>query len=101
MGTGMHARVNDLVLVQGMRDTRSTLEDWNDDPGPVLGAWFAGSLAITFGLLLAVLTIATVSTPDPTRILLPGLNAPATLGAAGHVLLRNSLVLALHAFACV
>ena len=32
---------------------------------------------------------------------LPGLNAPATMDAVWHVLFRNSLVLALHAFACV
>ena len=31
----------------------------------------------------------------------PGLNEPATVGAVGHVLFRNSLVLALHAMACV
>jgi hypothetical protein len=97
----MRARVNDLVLVQGMRDTRATLADWNRDPGPVLRSWLLGSLGVSVVLLLAVWAIASISTPDPTPILLPGLNQKATLGAAGHVLLRNSLVLALHAFACV
>jgi hypothetical protein len=97
----MRTRVNDLVLVQGIRDTRSTLEGWNRDPGPVLRSWLAGSLAISVLLLLAVWAIASIIRPDPTPILLPGLNEKATLGAAAHVLLRNSLVLALHGFACV
>lgn len=97
----MRARVNDLVLVQGIRDTRSTLEIWNRRPGPVVGSWALGSLGISVLLLVAVWVIALISTPDSTPILLPGLNEPASLGAAAHVLLRNSLVLALHAFACV
>lgn len=97
----MRARVNDLVLVQGIRDTRTTLAGWNRDPGPVLRAWLLGSLAISVLLLLAVWMIAAISHPDPTPILLPGLNEKATLGSAAHVLLRNSLVLALHAFACI
>jgi hypothetical protein len=97
----MRARVNDLVLVQGIRDTRTTLQVWNRDPGPVLRSWLFGSLAVSVVLLFAVWVIASISQPDPTPILLPGLNEKATLGAAAHVLLRNSLVLALHAFACV
>jgi len=97
----MRTRVNDLVLVQGIRDTRSTLELWNREPGPVLRSWLIGSFAVTVVLLFAVWVIASVSHPDPTPILLPGLNEKATVGAAAHVLLRNSLVLALHAFACV
>src|SRR3954454_23800534 len=101
MHPDMRARVNDLVLVQGVKDTRSTLELWNRDPGPVLRSWLLGSLAVTGLLLFAVWVIASVSHLAPTPILLPGLNEKATLGAAAHVLLRNSLVLALHAFACV
>jgi hypothetical protein len=100
MGQRMRARVNDLVLVQGIRDTRTTLAGWNRDPGPVLRAWLFGSLAISVLLLLAVWMIAAISHPDPTPILLPGLNQKATIGSVAHVLLRNSLVLALHAFAC-
>jgi hypothetical protein len=90
-----------FVLVQGLRDTRGTLARWNAAPWPVLGAWFTGALVISAGLLLAVLAVASVATPDPTPILLPGLNTEATLSAVGDVLGRNSLVLALHAFACV
>ncbi len=101
MDPGMRTRVNDLVLVQGMQDTRSTLEDWNERPGPVLRSWILGSVAVSVLLLFAVWVIASLSTPDSTPILLPGLDEPASVGAAAHVLLRNSLVLALHAFACV
>jgi hypothetical protein len=93
--------VDDLALVQGMRTTRETLVRWNGAPWPVLRLWFGQSAAIAAGLLLAVVVIAGVATPDPTPILLPGLTEPATVGAVGHVLFRNSIVLALHAFACV
>ena len=39
--------------------------------------------------------------PDPTPLALPGLTDPSSLGDVGSVLFRNSLVLALHATACV
>ena len=91
----------ELVLVQGMRDTRGTLARWNARPFAIVGPWLAGALAIAAGLLLAVLVIASVSRPDPTPILLPGLGTRASFEAVLHVLYRNSLVLALHAMACV
>ena len=90
-----------LVLVQGMRDTRRTLLRWNAAPWPVLKPWFIGAAAVAAGLLCAVVIIGSLATPDPTPILLPGLTAPTSLQAVGHVLFRNSLVLALHGFACV
>lgn len=93
--------VDDLALVQGMRTTRVTLARWQDAPWPILRLWLGQSAAIAAGLLLAVFVIARIATPDPTPIILPGLNAEPTTGAAMHVLYRNSLVLALHAFACV
>jgi hypothetical protein len=93
--------VNDLVLVQGMQDTKRALRRWNADPLDVLRPWFLLSVSIAVALLLAVYAIATLTTPDPTRYLIPGFNADATLIDYLHVLLRNSLVLALHAMACV
>jgi hypothetical protein len=93
--------VNDLVLVQGMADTRATLRRWNEDPGPVLLSWVAGALAVTAGLLLAVCFISLRATPDLTRVDLPGYTSAPTVGDVGTVLLRNSSVLALHAMACV
>jgi hypothetical protein len=93
--------VNDLVLVQGMRDTRLTLERWNRKPGRVLRPWFALSAAVSAALLFAVYAIAKISTPDPTLYLIAGYNVDATIADYGRVLFRNSLVLALHALACV
>jgi hypothetical protein len=92
---------NQLVLVQGVRDTRATLLRWNVTPWAILRPWVFGAGAIAAGLLLAVAAIGSIATPDATPILLPGLTAPAGLGDVGHVLYRNSLVLALHAMACV
>ena len=90
-----------LALVQGMHDTRVTLRRWNEAPGPVVVGWTLGALAISVGLLGAVWVVSTQSVPDPTPPWLPGLNAPADIEAVGRVLLRNSLVLVLHAMACV
>lgn len=94
-------RTSDLVLVQGMARTRVTLDEWNDRPWPVLGAWLAGSLAIAALLLAAVWVIAVSSTADATPFTLPGLHTDPTTGQVGEVLFRNGLVLALHAMACV
>ena len=93
--------VNDLVLVQGMADTKLALARWNRSPGTVLLPWLGLSCAITACLLVAVLVIAKVSTPDPTIWAIPGLNVDATFADYLHVLYRNGLVLALHAMACV
>ena len=99
MAPGMDAR--DLVLVQGLRDTRGTLARWTAAPVPIVGSWVAGAAAVTFMLLLAVGIIASLVTPDPTPVYLPGLTGPAELEDVRAILVRNSLVLALHAFACV
>jgi hypothetical protein len=90
-----------LVLVQGMGDTRATLERWNANPWPVLRGWLIWSLLTAIGLLMAVYVVARLSTPDPTRLAFPGVNVAVTLGDFGNTLLRNGLVLALHAMACV
>jgi hypothetical protein len=91
----------ELVVVQGLRDTRGTLERWNARPFATLGPWFASAAGICAALLVAVVVVAHFSTPDPSGILLPGLNEPASLDGVGRILFRNSLVLALHAMACV
>ena len=92
---------NRLVLIQGLRDTRQSFSRWNANPGSVLRPWLLGALAISTGLLLSVWGIAASSTADPTITLLPGLNLPADAEAITRILLRNSLVLLLHAMACV
>jgi hypothetical protein len=94
-------KVSRLALVQGIDDTRDALARWNAAPLTALLPWTLGATAVSAGLLYAVWVIAHVAPADPTGYRLPGLGAPASLGAVGHVLFRNSLVLALHAMACV
>ena len=97
----MGMNVDELVLVQGMDDTKRALRRWNAEPVHVLAPWLGLAVLIALGLLLAVFVIATLSVPDPTRYLIPGYNAEAGFGDYLAVLYRNSLVLALHAMACV
>ena len=94
-------RVSDLALVSGMRDTRATLAQWRRRPLRVLGEWTLLSAAVACLLLYAVYVIAKLTPPDPTPFLLPGYTRAPRVGDVGLVLLRNSLVLALHALACV
>jgi hypothetical protein len=93
--------VNELVLVQGMADTKATLAEWNRRPWPVIRTWLFWSVMTSLGLLAATWLVAKLSTPDPTPVTLPGLGRDPTMGDALHVLFRNSLVLALHSMACV
>ena len=93
--------VNDLVLVQGMHDTKLALRRWNENPIAVLRPWAVLSTLIAVGLLMAVYVIAKLTPADATIYEIPGVTRDATLTDYGHVLFRNSLVLALHALACV
>ena len=92
---------NQYVFTEGVRATRSTFERWISDPWPVLRGWLALSLAIALTLLGAVWVVSGLLTPDLTPIHLPGLTEPAEPGDLAPILFRNSLVLALHATACV
>lgn len=91
----------DFALVQGIQDTRETLATWRGSRWRVLRLWLAWSLAVSVALLYAVYLIAVLSDPDTIKLDIPGYYSPATLGDALFVLYRNSLVLALHAMACV
>jgi hypothetical protein len=91
----------DFVVVQGLRDTRATLAMWHAGHWRVLIPWFAGALAVAVLLLAAVWVVAKLVTPDPSPISLAGVTHDASLRDAGPILYRNSLVLALHAMACV
>jgi len=99
MVSGMES--SDFVLVAGLRDTRATLTVWQRQPWPTLRGWLLGSLLVTVGLLGVVWIVAHLSTPDASGFVVPGLQRAPTLGAVGMILFRNSLVLALHAMACV
>lgn len=92
---------NQHVFSHGMRDTRATLDTWSGGRWKVLRGWAALSLAIALTLLGAVWVVAGLLTPDLTPIHLPGLTEPSEPGDLLPILWRNSLVLALHATACV
>ncbi|MBJ7472035.1 MAG: hypothetical protein JHD16_12070 [Solirubrobacteraceae bacterium] len=94
-------KASNLALVQGMAHTRDTLALWRAAPRPVLGAWFATSLLISVGLLLAVIAVAHYTTPDPSTGVLPGIFNQVGLPDVIHTISRNLLVLALHSLACV
>jgi hypothetical protein len=94
-------QTSDLALVRGWTDTRDTLARWNERPGPVIGRWVAGSLAVSVLLLGAIWFVAKLSVPDPTPISFLSRDGDPTLGQVWHVVGRNLLVLALHAMACV
>ena len=94
-------QTSDFVLVRGLADTRATLARWNARPWPVIRGWFAGALAISLGLLLAVWIVAGLSVPDPSVTTFIGRSGDPQLPQVAHVVGRNLLVLALHAMACV
>lgn len=93
--------MNDLVLVQGMDATKRTLRRYNERPVPTLAPWFALSLVIAVLLLLSVWVVAKLTPADITPIPVNGVSYRPDLEDYVHILFRNSLVLALHALACV
>ena len=92
---------NEHVFSHGMRDTRTALDSWSGGHWKVLRGWGALSLAIALALLGAVWIVAGLLTPDLTPIHLPGLTEPSEPDDLLPILWRNSLVLALHATACI
>ncbi len=89
------------AFAHGVRHTRTTLRAWQRAPGTVVGRWVAGAVIAAFGLLAAVLLIAYVDGGYQQVITLQPPFAVGNLGDVLHVLRSNSLVLALHAMACV
>ena len=96
---GMDA--NQFAFAHGARSTRTALERWQRDPLPVLRSWLLGAAAIGLLLLASVIVIASMVNPDIGFHYVPGLPDGARLGEIAHIVGRNSLVLALHAFACI
>jgi hypothetical protein len=94
-------KTENMALVQGWADTRSTLQRWKLRPGHALLPWSIGSLSITVVLLTVTWIIGNHTSPDPTGVYFPGLYYTSTIGDFAFILYRNSLVLALHGFACV
>ncbi len=92
---------NDHVFSHGMQDTRETLDAWSERPWRVLRGWIALSVAVALALLTATWVVAGLLTPDLTPVHIAGLTYPSEPGDMLPILWRNSLVLALHGFACV
>jgi len=89
------------AFAHGVRHTRATLRAWQRTPGRIVGRWVAGSAMAAFGLLLAVLAVASL---DQGYSQIIQLQPPFAVGGGGdvlHILRSNLLVLALHAMACV
>src|SRR5215468_2080916 len=78
-----------------MRDTRETIDAWSGHPWRVLRGWLALSLVAATWFAAGLLPA------DLTPVHLPGLTSPSDPGDLLPILWRNSLVLALHATACV
>ena len=93
--------VNQYVFVRGARQTRGTLTRWNDEPWPVLRSWIGGGVAVAIALLCVVWIISSLAQPDPTPLSIPGVTDNPSAASVLEILFGNSLVLALHAFACV
>ena len=93
--------VNQYVLTHGIRRTRGALARWNADPWPVLTTWVMGGVGVAIVLLSVVWLIASVAQPDLTPMSIPGITEAPAASNVLEILFRNSLVLALHAFACV
>jgi hypothetical protein len=90
------------AFVYGVRRTHETLQRWQADPWPAVGRWFAGAVAAAVVLLAATWLIAGVS--GAGGFIVQTIAPPFTvgnLGQAGMIVVKNLLVLALHAMACV
>ena len=90
-----------LALVNGWADTRAALRGWQARPAATTAPWLAGSLAVTMLLLCATWVVATLSMPDADPWLLDGVGRVGQWDDYFFILYRNSLVLGLHAMACV
>jgi hypothetical protein len=89
------------AFVHGVRRTRAAFDRWAQAPWSVLGPWLLGAFVAAAGLLAAVWVIGSLShSPGLVELDQP----PFQTGGGsdvGRILLHNSLVLALHAMACV
>jgi hypothetical protein len=91
-------KTEQLALVRGWEDTRTTLRTWRIRPARIVAPWVVGSLAVAVLLLVATWAVATMTVPDPMNFARTG---PGRWSDFGYIIYRNALVLALHAMACV
>ena len=67
----------------------------------MLRSWLGGGIAVAIALLCVVWIISSLAQPDPTPLSIPGVTEVPSATSVLQILFGNSLVLALHAFACV
>jgi hypothetical protein len=91
----------DMALVQGWADTKLALNTWRRKPSTVFVPWVRWSFCVAVLLLTGTWVVSLLAVADPGGLQFAGVTDKADLGDYGFVLLRNSLVLALHALACV
>lgn len=92
---------NQYALAHGMRTARETLSRWGEDPWPLLRGWFAVSAATGVLLLVGVFVVASAIKPDIGFNYAPAMPDGPEPWHVLDIVGRNSLVLALHAFACI
>jgi hypothetical protein len=93
--------VDDYALAHGIRDSRATVETWQEGRWSVLGQWAALSFAIAIALLTATLIVSGFMVPDLSRLGIDGVTHPVDFLDFLQILGRNGTVLAFHAMACV
>jgi uncharacterized membrane protein SpoIIM required for sporulation len=92
---------NDYALAHGMQRTRLALDTWSEKPLPVLGSWLGGGLVVALLLLASVVAVASIVAPDLGFSYLPAQAHGIDVEAMIQILAQNSIVLALHAVACI
>jgi uncharacterized membrane protein SpoIIM required for sporulation len=90
------------AFVYGVQRTHETLRNWQADPWPAVGRWFAGGVGAAVVLLAATWLIAGVSGAGGfiVQTIAPPF-AVGNLGQVSMIVVKNLLVLTLHAMACV
>src|ERR1700681_3612191 len=86
------------AFVYGVQRTHDTLRSWQADPWPAVGRWFAGGLAASVVLLATTWLIAGVSGSGGfiVQTIAPPF-AVGNVGQVGMIVVKNLLVLTLHA----
>ena len=92
---------NEYAFFHGIRHTKLALGHWRAEPWPVLRSWFLGAALIGLLLLGAVLLIASSVKPDLGFAYVPVLPEGIEGEHIARLIGQNSLVLALHAVACI
>lgn len=94
-------QANDYALAHGIQRTRLALDTWSEKPLPVLGSWLVGGLLVALLLLSSVVAVASIVAPDLGFSYLPPHAHGIDVEAMVQTLAQNSIVLALHAVACI